>query len=127
MGNDTTVKTPPNYEEAARRGLRHGQRQTEYKRGGFGEYALLENRHQRNSTLSHTNSLLAREPSQYVKVMGYDIEAGTTVIINAWTIGRDPALWGDNAEEFRPKRVFSCAPVVDFKRARFRIGSVWSW
>ncbi|MFS7910600.1 putative psoralen synthase [Helianthus anomalus] len=38
-----------------------------------------------------------------VKVMGYDIRAGTQVIVNAWAIGRDPTLW-EEPEEFRPER-----------------------
>ncbi|KAG8056890.1 hypothetical protein GUJ93_ZPchr0002g25436 [Zizania palustris] len=34
---------------------------------------------------------------------GYDIPAGTRVLVNMWTIGRDPALW-DSPEEFMPER-----------------------
>ncbi|XP_052145233.1 trimethyltridecatetraene synthase-like isoform X1 [Oryza glaberrima] len=34
----------------------------------------------------------------------YDIPAGTRVLVNVWAIGRDPAVWGDAAEEFRPER-----------------------
>ncbi|RLM75088.1 hypothetical protein C2845_PM15G05370 [Panicum miliaceum] len=33
----------------------------------------------------------------------YTIPAGTTVLVNAWAIGRDPRLW-DAAEEFMPER-----------------------
>ncbi|KAL6558052.1 hypothetical protein OROMI_018402 [Orobanche minor] len=36
-------------------------------------------------------------------VSGYDISKGTTVFINAWSIGRDPNSW-DAAEEFLPER-----------------------
>jgi cytochrome P450 len=43
---------------------------------------------------------LSREDTS---VGGYDIPAGTRVLINAWTISRDPALW-DAPEEFRPER-----------------------
>lgn len=35
--------------------------------------------------------------------MGYDIAADTQVIVNAWAIGRDPALW-EEPLEFRPER-----------------------
>ncbi|KAI3512873.1 hypothetical protein L1887_20194 [Cichorium endivia] len=45
--------------------------------------------------------LILRESTQNVKLMGYDIPAGTQVIINAWAIGRDSALW-DDAELFKP-------------------------
>ncbi|PUZ41010.1 hypothetical protein GQ55_9G468900 [Panicum hallii var. hallii] len=34
----------------------------------------------------------------------YDVPAGTLVFVNAWAIGRDPAVWGRTAEEFRPER-----------------------
>ncbi|XP_076913365.1 cytochrome P450 Tp4149-like [Bidens hawaiensis] len=47
--------------------------------------------------------LLPRESMQDVKLMGYDIAAGTQVIINAWAIGRDPASW-EEPDEFRPER-----------------------
>ncbi|KAI3802491.1 hypothetical protein L1987_30623 [Smallanthus sonchifolius] len=47
--------------------------------------------------------ILPRVSTQDVKLMGYDIAAGTQVIINAWAIGKDPALW-DESNEFRPER-----------------------
>ncbi|GMN52983.1 hypothetical protein TIFTF001_022126 [Ficus carica] len=34
---------------------------------------------------------------------GYRIRRGTTVFINAWSMGRDPSVW-DAPEEFRPER-----------------------
>ncbi|KAI3773599.1 hypothetical protein L1987_48129 [Smallanthus sonchifolius] len=48
-------------------------------------------------------SLIPRKSMQDVKLMGYDILAGTQVIINAWAIGRDPALW-EESNQFRPER-----------------------
>ncbi|KAL6656084.1 hypothetical protein ACP70R_006910 [Stipagrostis hirtigluma subsp. patula] len=33
----------------------------------------------------------------------YDIHAGTRVLVNTWSIGRDPALW-DVPDEFQPER-----------------------
>ncbi|KAL6846499.1 hypothetical protein ACP4OV_023947 [Aristida adscensionis] len=36
-------------------------------------------------------------------VGGHDIPAGTRVLVNVWTITRDPTLW-DAPEEFRPER-----------------------
>ncbi|KAJ0587167.1 putative cytochrome P450 [Helianthus annuus] len=47
--------------------------------------------------------LIQRESVQDVKVMGFDIAAGTQVIINAWAIARDSSLW-EEPNEFRPKR-----------------------
>ncbi|TKW33357.1 hypothetical protein SEVIR_2G228900v4 [Setaria viridis] len=43
---------------------------------------------------------LSREDTS---VGGHDIPAGTRVLVNAWTISRDPALW-EAPEEFRPER-----------------------
>ncbi|KAG7568865.1 Cytochrome P450 superfamily [Arabidopsis thaliana x Arabidopsis arenosa] len=48
--------------------------------------------------------ILPRLLSEDVKVKGYNIAAGTEVIINAWAIQRDPAIWGPDAEEFKPER-----------------------
>lgn len=37
------------------------------------------------------------------RVAGYDIPKGTAVLINTWSIGRDPSSW-DAPEEFLPER-----------------------
>ncbi|KAK9049962.1 hypothetical protein SSX86_031069 [Deinandra increscens subsp. villosa] len=47
--------------------------------------------------------LVPRITIQDVELMGYDVAGGTHVIINAWAIGRDPALW-EESNEFRPER-----------------------
>ncbi|XP_027335995.1 cytochrome P450 71A1-like [Abrus precatorius] len=43
---------------------------------------------------------LAREDCH---IDGYDIPKGTQVLVNIWTIGRDPSIW-DEPNEFRPER-----------------------
>ncbi|XVE88619.1 hypothetical protein DITRI_Ditri19aG0084100 [Diplodiscus trichospermus] len=43
---------------------------------------------------------LSREDCQ---LAGYDVPKGTRVLVNTWTIGRDPTLW-DNPYEFCPER-----------------------
>ncbi|KAK4489011.1 hypothetical protein RD792_004803 [Penstemon davidsonii] len=48
-------------------------------------------------------TLSAREAREDATVMGYDIAAGTMILINAWAIGRDPASW-DEPEKFQPER-----------------------
>lgn len=48
--------------------------------------------------------LLPRETMRHVKIGGYDVPAGTRVAVNAWALGRDPASWGEDAEEFNPDR-----------------------
>ncbi|CAN7101437.1 unnamed protein product [Brassica rapa subsp. narinosa] len=45
-----------------------------------------------------------RQLSDVVKVHGYDIAAGTQVLINIWAIQRDVSAWGQDAEELRPGR-----------------------
>jgi len=56
---------------------------------------------------------LARED---VSVGSYDIPAGTRVFINAWAIGRDPAVW-EAPMEFRPERFVGSR--VDVKGQHF--------
>ena len=48
--------------------------------------------------------LLPRETTRHVKIGGYDVPAGTRVAVNVWAIGRNPASWGESAEEFDPDR-----------------------
>lgn len=62
--------------------------------------------------------LVPRIARQDVKVMGYDIAAGTMVIINAWGIGRDPASW-DEPDEFRPERFLNS--TIDYKGHDFQL------
>ncbi|GKD19157.1 cytochrome P450 Tp4149, partial [Tanacetum coccineum] len=50
-----------------------------------------------------TPLLPPRQSTQDVKLMGYDIPAGTQVMINAWAIARDPASWQEPTE-FKPER-----------------------
>uniref|UniRef100_A0ACD5XZF8 Uncharacterized protein n=1 Tax=Avena sativa TaxID=4498 RepID=A0ACD5XZF8_AVESA len=48
--------------------------------------------------------LVPHESTTQAVVQGYQIPAKSALFINAWAIGRDPAAWGDAAEEFRPER-----------------------
>nr|GEW17645.1 flavonoid 3'-monooxygenase-like [Tanacetum cinerariifolium] len=52
------------------------------------------------------------------KVAGYDIAKGTTIIINSWSIGRDPELW-DDPESFRPERFLG--KNIDVKGQHFEL------
>uniref|UniRef100_A0A1J3K526 Cytochrome P450 71A15 n=1 Tax=Noccaea caerulescens TaxID=107243 RepID=A0A1J3K526_NOCCA len=61
--------------------------------------------------------LIPRQLSEDVKLKGYDIAAGTQVIINAWAIQRDSATWGSDAEEFKPERHLDSA--LDFQGQNF--------
>nr|WET52763.1 cytochrome P450 92B63 [Callicarpa americana] len=50
-----------------------------------------------------TTLLAPHYATEDCKVAGYDISKGTTVLINTWSIGRDPNSW-DAPEEFLPQR-----------------------
>ncbi|XP_073303353.1 trimethyltridecatetraene synthase-like [Primulina huaijiensis] len=47
--------------------------------------------------------LVPRRAREDCKVAGYDVAKGTQVLVNVWTIGRDPSLW-ENPTEFCPDR-----------------------
>ncbi|KAJ4811070.1 Cytochrome P450 [Rhynchospora pubera] len=47
--------------------------------------------------------LVPRETTSHFKLDHYDIPAKTTVLINAWTIARDPSHWSC-PDEFKPER-----------------------
>ncbi|KAL8459483.1 hypothetical protein ACS0TY_036823 [Phlomoides rotata] len=61
--------------------------------------------------------LVPRESTKDVKVLSYDIAAGTRMVINVWAIGRDPLLWEDLGK-FWPERFLNSS--VDFK-GQFRL------
>jgi cytochrome P450 len=56
-------------------------------------------------------------------VGGYDVPAGTRVLINAWAMGRDPASWPDTPDAFRPERFLAGgdAEGVDVRGAHFQL------
>lgn len=62
--------------------------------------------------------LIPHSATKDVNIKGYDIDAGTMVITNAWTIGRDPATW-DDPEEFRPERFLNSS--VDYMGQDFEL------
>ncbi|KAF8762350.1 hypothetical protein HU200_009529 [Digitaria exilis] len=63
--------------------------------------------------------LLPRETLRHVGICGYDVPAKTRVLVNAWAIGRDPAIWGNNPEVFDPDRFDGSD--TDFNGAHFEL------
>ncbi|XP_059645052.1 cytochrome P450 71A8-like [Cornus florida] len=62
--------------------------------------------------------LVPHDASEDVRVMGYDITAGTMVLTNAWAIGIDPMTWVE-PEEFQPERFLNCS--IDFRGHDFEL------
>ncbi|KAF7062128.1 hypothetical protein CFC21_068763 [Triticum aestivum] len=67
--------------------------------------------------------LLPRETLRRVEIGGYNVPAGSRVLVNAWAIGRDPASWGQDAEEFKPERFEAGGrhDKVDFRGAHLEL------
>ncbi|CAJ2678520.1 unnamed protein product [Trifolium pratense] len=62
--------------------------------------------------------LMPRKCMEDIKLDGYDIAAGTQVIINAWAIARDPSSW-EQPLEFKPERFMTSS--IDFKGLDFEL------
>ncbi|KAI8531122.1 hypothetical protein RHMOL_Rhmol11G0112800 [Rhododendron molle] len=94
--------------------------QPAHNRGRSRPNALSKSRDQGDSTPppsgspSRASGVDQRRPSNGLRRCGRD----TRVVINAWSIGRDPASW-DEPEEFWPKR-FSNG-LVDFRGQDFEL------
>ncbi|XP_037438808.1 4-hydroxyphenylacetaldehyde oxime monooxygenase-like isoform X2 [Triticum dicoccoides] len=67
--------------------------------------------------------LLPRETLRRVEIGGYEVPAGTRVLVNAWAVGREPASWGPDAEEFEPERFEAGGRhgKVDFRGAHMEL------
>ncbi|KAM3318348.1 hypothetical protein ACQJBY_035846 [Aegilops geniculata] len=67
--------------------------------------------------------LLPRETLRHVEIGGYDVPARTRVLVNVWAIGRDPASWGQDADEFKPERFETDGRhvKVDLRGAHFEL------
>ncbi|KAE8683746.1 CYP736A12 protein [Hibiscus syriacus] len=48
--------------------------------------------------------LIPHESTEDITVTGYFIPKKSRIVVNTWSIGRDPKVWSDNAEEFFPER-----------------------
>ncbi|KAF8701685.1 hypothetical protein HU200_033451 [Digitaria exilis] len=65
--------------------------------------------------------LLLPHKSMRATVIGgrHVVPSDTTVIVNAWAIGRDPEVWEESPEEFRPERFVGSK--VDFRGQHFQL------
>ncbi|PRQ16525.1 putative cytochrome P450 [Rosa chinensis] len=48
--------------------------------------------------------LVPHESIEDITIDGYDIPKKSRIIVNFWSIGRDPNVWSENVEEFYPER-----------------------
>lgn len=62
--------------------------------------------------------LLPRISSQETQLNGYDIPARTQVIVNIWSIHKDPTFWKE-PEQFNPERFLNSS--IDFKGQHFNL------
>ncbi|XP_073306130.1 cytochrome P450 CYP82D47-like [Primulina huaijiensis] len=60
-----------------------------------------------------------REASRDSTIAGYQIPAGTRVILNLWKVQRDPCVWSDPLE-FKPERFLTEHRDVDLKGQHFQ-------
>ncbi|KAK7282482.1 hypothetical protein RIF29_11298 [Crotalaria pallida] len=63
--------------------------------------------------------LVPREAREDITIGDYYIKKKTRVLINAWSIGRDPKVWSDNAETFYPERFIN--KKIDFRGQEFQM------
>ncbi|KAL3646319.1 hypothetical protein CASFOL_011499 [Castilleja foliolosa] len=64
--------------------------------------------------------LVPHTPSQDCQIGGYNIPKDTMVLVNAWSIHRDPKVW-DEPLSFKPER-FECFEVENHKLLPFGMG-----
>ncbi|KAK6118994.1 hypothetical protein DH2020_047280 [Rehmannia glutinosa] len=62
--------------------------------------------------------LIPRSPAKSSTIGGYTIPKNSTVLINVWSIQRDPSIW-DNPDEFKPERFLDDNGNLDFKGNHF--------
>ncbi|KAI5386569.1 hypothetical protein KIW84_072920 [Lathyrus oleraceus] len=62
--------------------------------------------------------LLPQRCMEDIKLDGYDISAGTQIIVNGWAIARDPSSW-EQPLEFKPERFMNSS--IDYKGLDFEL------
>ncbi|KAJ6522368.1 fatty acid hydroxylase [Mycena vulgaris] len=87
--------------------------------------------------LAATAPMRSTTPLEDVTIGGgkYEIKKGTNIVIQTWELHRDPKIWGDDADEFRPERMldgkFEALPPNAWQPfgfgARGCIGRAFAW
>ncbi|ERN11292.1 flavonoid 3'-monooxygenase [Amborella trichopoda] len=62
--------------------------------------------------------LVPRQARESCTIAGFDVPVGTRILVNVWTIGRDPKIW-DSPDEFRPERFLGSQ--IDVKGQDFEL------
>ncbi|KAK8500635.1 hypothetical protein V6N12_020327 [Hibiscus sabdariffa] len=63
--------------------------------------------------------LVPHESMEDVVVNGYFIPKKSRILVNTWSMGRDPNIWSENAEEFLPERFMDCK--IDLRGHHFEL------
>ncbi|KAK9063808.1 hypothetical protein SSX86_017680 [Deinandra increscens subsp. villosa] len=63
--------------------------------------------------------LVPHQSVEDVVINGYNIPKETRVLVNYWAFGRDPKVWSDDWEEFRPERFVDSE--IDFRGQDFKL------
>jgi len=72
-----------------------------------------------------TPLMLPHRANADIKIGGYDVPKGTTVIVNVWAIARDPNIWPD-PDAFCPERFLN--EDIDVKgHDLLTIATIWYW
>ncbi|XP_022861394.1 cytochrome P450 82C4-like [Olea europaea var. sylvestris] len=61
-----------------------------------------------------------REAMEDCTIAGYNVPAGTRLIVNVWKIQRDPTVW-NNPSDFKPERFLTSHIDVDVKGQQFEL------
>ncbi|KAG2403444.1 Cytochrome P450 [Vigna angularis] len=70
--------------------------------------------------LHPTTPMIGRESSEKMKVCGYEIGEKTWLLVNLWSMGRDPKVW-EEALEFRPERFMGEEKQFDIRGQNFEL------
>ncbi|XP_062029082.1 cytochrome P450 CYP736A12-like isoform X1 [Rosa rugosa] len=63
--------------------------------------------------------LVPHESIEDITIDGYDIPKKSRIIVNIWSIGRDPNVWSENVEEFYPERFMNSN--IDLRGHNFQL------